>query len=176
MRTAESSFNRFCGIVIKGMEAVVALSLAFLVLDVLWGVFTRFIINEQSRWTEEVAIYLLIWVSLLGATVTYAENGHLGVDYLVSKWDPLTRRVGEIAVHLVVLLFAAYGLVYGGFQLVFETWKAGQVSAAIGVPMALVYAAVPISGLLFLLFAVQALHNLCRPAAAGAPGEPLSDR
>jgi len=123
----------------------------------LWGVFSRYVIGEQSRWTEEVAIYLLIWVSLIGAAVTYYENGHLGVDYLVQKWDPRTRRVGEFMVHVIVLFFVLYGLLYGGWQLVSETIRTGQVSAAIEVPLAVVYAAVPVSGAFFTLFAVDRL-------------------
>lgn len=175
MSVAEPLFDRLCRYLITVMEVVVSAILGFLVLDVLWGVFTRFVLNEQSRWTEEVAIYLLIWVSLLGAAVTYAENGHLGVDYLVEKWDAQTRRIGQVAVHLVVLLFAAYGLVFGGYRLVIETLQSGQISPAIGVPMALVYAAVPISGILFLLFALRALYTLLRRPSAIEASEKISD-
>ena len=151
------AFHKMVRGVLKGTEVLVCLSLAFLVLDVLWGVFTRYILDEQSRWTEEVAIYLLIWVSLIGAAATYYENGHLGVDYLVQKWDARTRRVGDFIVHVIVLLFSIYGLLYGGWQLVSESMRTGQVSAAIEVPMALVYSAVPVSGVFFTLFAVDRL-------------------
>lgn len=172
---SNSRFNRACNRVIRFMEVVVCVILALLVVDVLWGVFTRFVLNQQSRWTEEVAIYLLIWVSLLGAAVTYAENGHLGVDYLVQKMDTQTRKIGEGAAHLIVLLFAAYGLLYGGFELVSETMMAGQVSPAIGISMAVVYAAVPISGVLFILFAARALYNLPDETAPHDEHEQISD-
>lgn len=175
MNGGAQAFNRFCNGVLRVTESVVCLILAFLVIDVLWGVFTRFILNEQSRWTEEVAIYLLIWVSLLGAAVTYADNGHLGVDYLVHKWDRQTRRIGAFAAHLVVLLFSAFGMVFGGYRLVFDTFQAGQVSPAIGVPMALIYAAVPLSGLLFMLFGVQTLLGLAGDPPAEPREEPVTD-
>lgn len=175
MSSANNPFNRFCRAVIRVTEVIVSIILAFLVIDVLWGVFTRFVVNEQSRWTEEVAIYLLIWVSLLGATVTYADNGHLGVDYLVQKWDGRTRRIGQGAVHVIVLLFSLIGLVYGGWQLVKETAQAGQVSAAIGMPMAIVYAAVPVSGILFVLFGIYALLNLPAEDDSGIPREKITD-
>ena len=154
---ALNTFHRIVGWILKGTEILVCLVLTFLIIDVLWGVFTRYVLGEQSRWTEEVAIYLLIWVSLIGAAATYYENGHLGVDYLVHKWDPAVRRIGEVAVHLIVLLFVAYGLLYGGQQLVVEALRSGQISPAIEVPLALVYAAVPVSGCLFTLFAIDRL-------------------
>ena len=169
------AYNRLCQGIIKVTEVIVCLILAFLVLDVLWGVFTRFVINEQSRWTEEVAIYLLIWVSLLGAAITYAENGHLGVDYLVHKWDAATQKIGAAVVHLVVLLFAAYGMLYGGYRLVSETMKAGQISPAIEIPMAVVYSAVPISGALFVMFAMNALVTPAQLDTDSHGAEAISD-
>lgn len=157
---AANTFHKIVYGILRVSEWIVSLILAFLVLDVLWGVFTRFLIGEQSRWTEEFAIYLLIWVSLTGAAVTYYENGHLGVDYIVGKWTPEIRRLGQMAVHIIVLAFSIYGLLYGGLQLVSETIRSGQVSPAIGIPMSYVYSAVPVSGVLFTLFAVDSLLGM----------------
>jgi TRAP-type C4-dicarboxylate transport system permease small subunit len=146
-------FYRAC---VRVLEIIVGTILALLVLDVLLGVFTRFIIGEQTRWTEEVAIYLLIWVSLLGAAVAYADNAHLGVDYFVEKLHPGVRAFAHRMIHVIVGLFAVFALVIGGTKLVVQTLQGGQVSAALGIPVGIVYAAVPISGLFFILFAFEA--------------------
>ncbi|MFO7726043.1 MAG: TRAP transporter small permease [Oceanipulchritudo sp.] len=146
-------FYRGC---VRGLEIVVGSILALLLFDVLLGVFTRFIIGEQTRWTEEVAIYLLIWVSLLGAAVAYADNAHLGVDYFVEKLHPDVRALSQRIVHVIVGLFSLFALVIGGTKLVVQTLEGGQVSAALGIPVGIVYAAVPISGLFFILFAFEA--------------------
>lgn len=152
---------------VRGLEIVVGTLLALLVLDVLLGVFTRFIIGEQIRWTEEVAIYLLVWVSLLGAAVAYADNAHLGVDYVVEKMHPSVRALTHRIVHVIVGIFALFALVIGGSKLVLQTLEGGQVSAALGVPVGIVYGAVPISGFFFILFAIEAAI-----APAGAESEP----
>lgn len=156
-------FYRGC---VRALEFVVGSVLALLVLDVLLGVFTRFIIGEQTRWTEEVAIYLLIWVSLLGAAVAYADNAHLGVDYFVEKLHPEVRSLAHRIVHVIVGLFSLFALVIGGLKLVIQTLQGGQVSAALGLPIGIVYAAVPISGLFFILFAFEAAIS-----PAGEEGE-----
>ena len=62
----------------RGLEWVVIIAVAVLTLDVLWGVFSRRILGGQSRWTEELARVLLIWVALLGTSVAFGEKGHLG--------------------------------------------------------------------------------------------------
>ena len=117
---------------VKGLELFLIITFAALTLDVLWGVFSRYVLNAQSRWTEELAIYLLVWLSLLGASLTYEEKGHLGVDYFVGKLHPDARKLGAIFVELVVLFFAGFGLLYGGWILVSDTVAAGQLSPALG--------------------------------------------
>ena len=58
-----------------------------LVVDVLWGVLTRNFIGEQARWSEELARFLLVWVSFLGGAIAYLDDKHLGVDILVGGFD-----------------------------------------------------------------------------------------
>jgi len=134
------------------LKQVLVGAFALLVLDVLWGVASRYILGHQSRWTEELALFLLIWVSMLGAAVVYEEKAHLGVDYFVGKLDAPAQRWAGLMVDFIVMLFSLLVLVYGGWVLVVETLKAGQVSTALGMPMGYVYMAVPISGVFFVLF------------------------
>lgn len=159
--------------IVGGLGAFLVIAFAALVLDVLWGVFTRYVVGHQAAWTEEAAIYLMIWVSLLGAALTYEEHGHLGVDYVVDRLDPAARRLAAIGVELVVLLFALVILVGGGWTLVFETLAKGQLSPTLGAKVGYLYAAAPVSGAFFALFALEHLWELitgCPPAApADAP-------
>lgn len=145
---------------VRLLEWFLILAFAFLVIDVLWGVFTRFVVGRQAAWTEEAAIYLLIWVSMLGAALTYEDKGHLGVDYLVGKLHPAGRYVGEIVVQLVVLAFSVGVLVYGGWVLVMETLEQGQLSPTLNLKVGYLYMAVPLSGLFFSLFSLEELLRL----------------
>lgn len=167
--------HRVRGMVVGGLAGCLIAAFATLVLVVLWGVFTRYLLGHQADWTEEAAIYLLIWVSLLGAAVTYEEHGHLGVDYLVNKLDPAARRVAAICVELVVLLFAAGILIGGGWTLVFETLAKGQLSPTLHAKVGYLYAAAPVSGLFFTLFALEHLIKLlatCAPDATADTTDP----
>ena len=77
---------------VRALEGLLVLAVAVLVLDVLWGVASRHLLGGQSRWTEELARNLVIWVALLGASVAYATKGHLGVDFFVGKLHAETQR------------------------------------------------------------------------------------
>ena len=50
----------------KILEWTLVVSMSLLVVDVLWQVFSRFILQNPSSFTEELARFLLIWVGLLG--------------------------------------------------------------------------------------------------------------
>lgn len=142
------------------LEQVVTLLVAALVLDVLWGICTRFLLNSPSRWSEEVATFLLIWVSLLGAAVAFIHHEHLGVDYFVNKLDSAAQRTLRIVVQGLVILFAAWAMIYGGFVLVVETLRAGQLTPALGIHMGYVYLAAPVSGAFIALNAVEQVVEL----------------
>lgn len=139
----------------RALEIGVMIVMAALVLDVLWGVISRFLLGEQSRFTEEVATYLLIWVSLLGASVAFESGGHLGVDYFVGRLHPSTRPLIQVAVNAIVAFFAVAVMLYGGFVLVSQSLADGQVSPAMGIQAGYVYLAVPISGFFILLFCAE---------------------
>jgi TRAP-type C4-dicarboxylate transport system permease small subunit len=143
----------------RGLEYAVMFAMAALVLDVLWGVISRFVLGEQGRFTEELATYLLIWVSLLGASVAFSSGGHLGVDYFVGLLHESTRTLVTVVVNLMVALFAAAVMLYGGYVLVARTLESGQVSPAMEVQVGYMYMAVPISGAFILLFCAENIHE-----------------
>jgi TRAP-type C4-dicarboxylate transport system permease small subunit len=142
-------------VVTRLLEWIVIILVAALVLDVLWGVVSRFVLGSPSHWTEEIATILLIWVSLMGAAVGFSRNEHLGVDYLVKKLAPEAQRLMTVVVQLLIILFAASAMVYGGYILVSKAQASGQVSPALGLPFGCVYLAVPLSGLFIIFFALE---------------------
>jgi TRAP-type C4-dicarboxylate transport system permease small subunit len=161
--------HHICRPLVKILEIFLIVTFTALTLNVLWGVFTRFVLGHQAGWTEEAAIYLLIWVALLGAALTFREHGHLGVDYLVNKFDPVAKRIAAMAVELVVLGFAIGVMLIGGWALVFETLAQGQTSPTLGWKVGYLYAAAPLSGIFFILFALEHLAELFSSPAEKSP-------
>jgi TRAP-type C4-dicarboxylate transport system permease small subunit len=139
------------------LEILVMTVMAVLTVDVLWQVFTRFILKNPSTWTEELAIFLLIWVSLLGAAVALGRGAHLGIDYLVNKLSIKKKLCTEVFVFLCIALFSLCVMIIGGIDLVISTLKLGQVSPALGVEIGYVYLAIPISGFFLVLYSVIGL-------------------
>jgi len=126
--------------------------LAFMTLDVLWGVFTRYALGHQADWTEELARFLLIWIGILGAAYASGQRMHLAIDLLPSKLSPQRQRRMRQAIALFILFFAFAVMIIGGVRLVYITQILQQHSAALQIPMAVVYAVIPISGLLIIYY------------------------
>ena len=148
--------------VVSVLEWFTVALFAALVLDVLWGVISRYVPGiRPSDWTEELAVYLLVWVSLLGGALTYRERGHLGVDYLVGKFDPAGQRLAGVVVELSVIVFSVLVLCWGGWLLVSEALASGQLTPVLQWRMGFVYSVVPLSGIFFIAFSIE--HLLGRP-------------
>ncbi len=150
----------------KGLNATLIIAVAFLVMDVVWGVFTRYVMSEQAKWTEELARFLLVWVALLGGAVAFGTKGHLGVDYFVGKFDPEVRKLMSVVSQLVVLFFAASIFIYGGGRVVADALAMEQTTPALGWKMGHVYLALPISGVFMALYTIENLVEIITGAVA----------
>lgn len=118
---------------------------------VLLQVLMRYLFAQPNPWTEEVSRFAFIWVSLLGASLAVEHRAHFGFDQVTKKLTPGTRRAVERFAGAVVLAFALL-LVGAGIALMDLTM--GERSAALNLPIALVYAAAPVSGLLMVVHLV----------------------
>jgi len=155
----------------RGLELLIIITMALLVVDVVWGVFTRYALGEQTKWTEELARFLLVWVALLGGALAFRTKAHLGVDYFVNQLHPDARRVTAVVAHLVVLFFAGAVLLLGGASVVREALILEQTTPALGWKMGYVYLALPISGFFVVLYTVDNLME----TISGRPASPSSE-
>jgi len=141
----------------KGLELTVILVTGFLVLDVVWGVATRYLLGHQSPWTEELARFLLVWVGLMGASLGFIRKSHLGVDYFVGKLSPKGQTIIQLIVYICVSFFSSVVMIYGGYRLVAMAFEYPQRSAALNIQMGYIYLAVPISGFFIFIFSVETI-------------------
>ena len=124
--------------------------MAVMVLNVLWQVASRFILGSPSSFTDELARYLMIWVGILGAAYVSGRNMHVAIDVLPTRLSPPMQKRLMFIVRVLIILFCLLAMVIGGSRLVYITYVLGQNSPALQVPLAVVYAVIPISGLLII--------------------------
>ena len=142
---------------------------SFLVMVILtcWQVFTRYILQHPSSWSEELVSYMFAWMSLFGASIMVGERGHMNIPILVEKLGVRGRRFFAILAELVALGFASVILVYGGLQI--TNLAMGQMTSALGLPIGVFYVVLPISGGINILYTILNIIDIA--TASGVAGE-----
>ena len=126
--------------------------LALMTINVLWQVFSRFVLQNPSSFTEELARYTLVWLGILGASYVAGQKMHLAIDLLSMQLKGRPKLYLEIFIQLSIPFFSLVVMLIGGFRLVLITLSLNQISAALQVPLGYVYLVVPISGLLIIFY------------------------
>lgn len=134
--------------------------MGLLVLDVVWQVFTRYIIGSPSTFTDELARFLLIWVSLLGGAYASGKHLHLSIDIFSHRLSPAGQQKLAIVIYLIIIAFVTTVFVIGGSVLVYYIYIYGQRTSALQIPMAYIYMIGPISGLLILYYKISDIRKL----------------
>jgi TRAP-type C4-dicarboxylate transport system permease small subunit len=132
-----------------------AILLATMTIDVIWGVFSRYIIGYQSSWTDELARYLMIWVGILGAAYASGKDLHIAIDLLPHYLNNKNKKRLDIFVTSVIVLFVIGGYIIGGLHYVYISFVLGQTSAALKLPMWIVYSVFPISGIITIYYRIR---------------------
>lgn len=143
----------------KILGSALIIIMSAMVLNVLWQVFTRFVIGTPSSFTDELARYLMIWVGILGAAYAAGKDMHVAIDVLPQKFSKQTQEKLSVTVKMVVILFALAAMVVGGGRLVYVTYVLEQLSPALQIPLAYVYLVIPISGLLIVYYKITDILN-----------------
>ncbi len=155
----------------KVLEIFLIILMSVIVIDVTWQVFTRFILQDPSSFTEELAGFLLIWIGLLGASYAVYTKAHLGIDILARKMAIAGRRVLDTVIYSIVILFSFFILVLGGLRLVNITFTLKQISPAMGLPMGYVYIVLPLTGILIIYYSIVMIVSTFKSESL----EPMDD-
>ena len=90
---------------LHGVEGAAALLVVLEILILSAGVISRYVFNAPLLWSDELARFLFIWLSMLGAVVALRRNEHMRLSVLVNRASPGMRRWLETTASLVVIAF-----------------------------------------------------------------------
>lgn len=144
----------------KILETVLAVVVAVMVIGCFWQVFTRFILNNPSKYTEELLRYLLIWMTMLGVPYAYGKERHLSINLFTRSFTKRDSLLTKIGIEILILFLSLFVMVAGGFMVTANS--AGQISPALHMPMQLYYVCVPISGILMVVYCVTRLAGFLK--------------
>lgn len=117
-------------------------------------VFCRYVLNQSLFWSEELARFLLIWLSFLGACCAYYRQANPGVDFLYSKLSASLKKICSILTHLASMVLFLIMIVYG---IQFAYFVRLQISPALQIPKWTIMAIIPFCGSVLMIYAVNFL-------------------
>jgi TRAP-type C4-dicarboxylate transport system permease small subunit len=128
----------------------------FLVCVVL-QVFFRYVLQRPLDWSEELAVYLFIWSSLLAAAILVGKDEHFVISFFVERLCPASRRALEVAITLLCMGFALLVVVKG----INWSWRMrSALSTILQVPQGTVYTIIPLSACYMLFHLLDRLMRL----------------
>jgi len=134
----------------KSILGFCSATLLLLVATVTWQVFSRYVLNDPSSWTDEFSRYCMVWLGLLGGSYLFGIKGHLAITLLPSHLSTGANNVLQLLINLLTISFVSLAMLRGGFVLMSKTTQ--QLSPALQLPMSTVYSILPISAVIIIIY------------------------
>jgi TRAP-type C4-dicarboxylate transport system permease small subunit len=156
---SRGGLTRFNAPLARGALAIAVGGLLVIVVIVAYQVFGRYVLNSSPTWTENLALVLVLYVTLMGAAVGVRDAGHIGLESLLVLVPAAWRHRLEALIHLLVMTFGA-SMIYNG-------WVLGQSVISyripnLGLPEVLRYVPLIVAGLMIISFSIEHLVALAR--------------
>lgn len=113
-------------------------------MQVIW----RYAFNSSLFWSEEAMRYLMIWIVMAGAGISYSRGQFLGMRLAVERLPAGLRRMVDLVSAVIMLVFLAVLLWFGTK---FAWMTRFQTATALGVSMFWVHIAITFGALLLAL-------------------------
>jgi len=122
-----------------------------------YQVFGRYVMNSSPTWAENLALVLILYVTLIGAAVGVRDAGHIGMESMLVLLPERLRNRLEMVIHVVVAVFGV-AMVYNG--IILGSSVASYKLANIQLSEGWRYVPLVISGALIVLFSIEHLIAL----------------
>lgn len=147
------------------LSAVCIILFVFMTIIGTYQIVVRYVFNSPSTVSEELLTFSFTWMALLSAALVFGKRDHMRMGYFADKLPPTGSIILGIISELLVLLFAALILIYGGISISKLTMT--QVTASLGVSMGIIYLVVPLSGILTAFYSLINIWILCQRLSNG---------
>ncbi|WP_161988317.1 TRAP transporter small permease [Elioraea sp. Yellowstone] len=98
--------------------------------------FTRYVLNDSIAWTEEIARYLLICVTFVGAAMAARKGTHIALELALFVLPPVLRRWLRLLLAAITVAFFAVAA-WLCFEIADAMWY--QPMVVVDLPLGLVY-------------------------------------
>jgi TRAP-type C4-dicarboxylate transport system permease small subunit len=143
----------------RALDTLAAAAVAAMAAAMFYQVFGRYVLSHAPSWSEELARYLMVWLTMLGSAAVLRTGGHITVTTLTDALPPGMQKA-VLAVRDTILVCTCGALAWWGIG--YARINGAQESAGMEIPMSIPYAALPVGAALIAVLVLLARF-------AGAP-------
>ncbi len=145
-----SSINRI-------IDLIIVFLMGSIMVTIFLQVFSRYILRKPLGWTNEIVIYMFVWMVFFGTYHLLRNNKHIFVDLLYNKLGKNWQKICSILFYLTLILIAIILMIYG---FIYVRTSFSTFSSYLQIPLGLIYLILPITGFLFFIFAIENLLKI----------------
>lgn len=158
IKKAYSRFAEVSNIIAKWICVVTCI---LLIIDVVIEVLMRFVFVKPMVYGEQLACYLMIWMSMVAASLALRQGGHMALDIIQKKVPEKVRLILIFASNLLVMFFLVL-MTYYGFK---HCWavRLQKSPVVFNISMAIPYLAIPVGGVFMIIQHIEVMLNGIHP-------------
>jgi TRAP-type transport system small permease protein len=118
-------------------EGLAVACMVLLVVITLLNVVTRYFTDQSFAWTEELSVFLMVVMTLAGASAAAARDRHIRVEYFYDSGTGVAgkarrRQLKVVGACITALLFVVLAVLFG--RVMADELKYGETSQGLGLP------------------------------------------
>lgn len=137
---------------------IIGIIMAYTTVVMIIEVIGRYLFAHSFSWSEELVRYSFAWFTMLGASYAVREKANICVDGLLKKLPGKVAVAIELLGELLCIGFLLF-LTVCAVKYVMFIYNGGSLASATRIPMAYVYASVPVG---FLLISLRMIADVCK--------------
>ena len=128
---------------------LLAAIMALLCLITMGNVVVRYFTNVSFAFTEEISVFLMVVMTLLGASTAFHRHKHIAITFFVDRASPHMRwRLELFSLIACIVMFAL--LAWFGTRMAWDDYRFDVTSPALGAPQWIYSACLPLISLLII--------------------------
>ena len=132
----------------RGLKLFVFCLMLLLVLLVGLQVFTRYVLNNPTSWSEEAASFTQVFLVFLGGSLALFKKQTLRITFLIDRLSARTAIIIDLVLRILIILFLLTVIWYSLFAM---SRLQSQLTAALRLPKSIIFISVPLGSLLMLI-------------------------
>lgn len=146
----------------KVENLMIVISFSVMVLAAFAQVVNRNIFRLGIGWFEELSVYCMIWMTLLGTELGLRDGTQASVTAFVDRLRGTARRLVQLIAKTLVVIFSAT-ITHSAYGMVLKQLQTGQTTPGLKIPMAIPYAALLVGfGIMTIVQGATVLLSIAR--------------